>query len=475
MSNASYNNRMKGEHVLVAQESRSLKFTTNGIRGIANVDLTPATCTRIGQSMGTYLGGGKVLVGTDYRVSGAMVKSGLVAGLLGSGVNVEDAGFTPTPALQKYIKDTARFDMGLMITASHNPPEFNGIKVIDRDGIELPASKEREIESIFNNEVPGFSLPEWNGMGLLEHNPDIVKYYRKRIGEVIPIDGHGARDIHVVVDPGNGIACSYFKELLDDIGVRVTSIFDEPDGTFPNRVSEPTPRSLEQLKDAIVKERASFGIGFDGDGDRAIFIDDKGVFHWGDESFAVILNHLLETYKGWVVTPVSSSMLVDEIVNARGAKLEWTKVGSITVSRRMQELDAMIAGEENGGIFYTPFQPVRDGGVALALIIKILVKRNVPLSELFAELPKYHLHKETIKVENYLKDDILARIKKVTSEERRTLIDGVKIFKDGGSVLIRPSGTEPKFRSFADSKSMKGAIALAKWGIKLVKEAMNSI
>ncbi len=452
-----------------------LKFTTNGIRGIANQDLTPYTCARIGQSLGSFLGkNATVLVANDYRISGPMIKAGLIAGLLSTGVHVQDAGYAPTPALQKFVKDSCHFSMGLIITASHNPPEYNGIKVVDNDGIEIPPEKEREIERIYDAWLPGAGLCPWNATGILSTQAGVLENYIASIIENTNINKEQAKKITVVVDPGNGIACSYIDTLMHKLGVNYSAIFGEADGCFPNRVSEPTPDSLQALSKAVVDRGATFGIGFDGDGDRAIFVDGKGAFHWGDESFAVILNDLLQTYKGWVVTPVSSSVLVEDVVKAHGAKLEWTKVGSITVSRRMLDLDAIIAGEENGGIFYNPHQPVRDGGMALALITGIVSRTGGDLTSLFEALPKYHLHKETVMVPPEIKARIIEYISDITRDENRTLIDGVKIFKNGGSVLIRPSGTEAKFRSFADGPTPDVATELSTWGIKLVKEYLDS-
>lgn len=458
---------------------QELKFTTNGIRGIANQDLTPYTCARIGQALGNCLKREKdpsVIISTDYRTSGPIIKHAIISGLISTGINVTDAGHLPTPALQKYIKDTARYAMGLMITASHNPPQYNGVKVIDSDGIEIPPKKEVEIEKCYKNWKPDVDLPSWNATGHLTMESGAIDHYLASIVKNARIDQGSAHKVHVVVDPGNGITCAYFQALLDKLGVKYTSIFDTPDGTFPNRESEPTPDTLKMLSSKVVEEGASFGIGFDGDGDRAIFIDNEGTFHWGDESFAVILDDLLETYKDWVVTPVSSSVLVQDVVDAHGAKLEWTKVGSITVSRRMLELDAIIAGEENGGIFFNPHQPVRDGGMALALVIGVMTRQCCELSSLFKALPRYHLHKETIQVKHKDKDKIMSRVVDAVKKEhvdKLITIDGVKVFKDGGSVLIRPSGTEPKFRSFADGKSKDIAEHLSRWGIDLVKQAMK--
>jgi phosphomannomutase/phosphoglucomutase len=455
---------------------REFTFTTNGIRGIANVDLTPYTCARMGQAIGEFLGAGaSVILAIDYRVSGPMIKSALVSGLLSKGIHVHDAGEAPTPALQKYVKDTAAYAMGLIITASHNPPQFNGIKVVDSDGIEIPPEKERVIEQHYRDWHPALDLQAWNGIGELSRKEGIVDYYMDKVLGAVEIDKDRAKDFSIVVDPGNGITCCYIERFIKQLGAKCFTIFGEPDGCFPNRVSEPTPESLEALSRAVVEEGASFGVGFDGDGDRAIFVDDEGTFHWGDESFSVLLNELLKTYDGWIVTPVSSSVIVQDVVDAHGAKLEWTKVGSITVSRRMLELDAMIAGEENGGIFFKNHQPVRDGGIALALMLSVLSKNvGASLSDLFKALPKYYLHKETIPVENADKAKVFDYVLAATENENRLLLDGVKVFRDGGSVLIRPSGTEPKYRSFADGKTEEIATSLSKWGIQMVKDALEA-
>lgn len=456
---------------------RELKFTTNGIRGIANVDLTPYTCVRIGQSIGNYLmkntKNPTVIVCNDYRTSGTMIRSALISGLLSTGVSVSDAGHVPTPALQKIIKDTGKYSLGLIITASHNPPAYNGIKVIDSDGIEIPPNKEAQIEKQYKTWKPDASLPAWHSTGALQSESGVLDNYMKSILHNANIDKEQAHNIHVIVDPGNGVTCSYIQTLLEKLGVKYSCIFDTPDGMFPNRESEPKPETLGRLIEKVVEEGASFGVGFDGDGDRAIFIDNEGIFHWGDESFAIILDELLETYKGWIVTPVSSSVLVEEVVKAHDAQLEWTKVGSITVSRRMLELDAIIAGEENGGIFYMPHQPVRDGGMALALIMGLLTRQCCELGSLFKALPQYFLHKETIHVEQKDKEKIMAYVLESVKDENILTLDGVKVFKDGGSVLIRPSGTESKFRSFADGKTQEIAESLSKWGIELIKQAQE--
>ncbi|HME50851.1 MAG TPA: phosphoglucosamine mutase [Candidatus Lokiarchaeia archaeon] len=455
---------------------RELKFTTNGIRGIANVDLTPYTCVRIGQSVGNYLKKTKnptVIVCNDYRTSGDIIRNALISGLLSTGVNVSDAGHVPTPALQKIIKDTGKYTLGIIITASHNPPEYNGFKIIDSDGIEIPPKKELEIEKQYKAWKPDVSLPQWHSTGALQSESGVLDHYMKSILQNANVDKDQSHNVHVIVDPGNGVTCSYIQTLLEKLGVKYTCIFDTPDGKFPNRESEPKPETLKVLIEKVVEEGASFGVAFDGDGDRAIFIDNEGVFHWGDESFAIILDDLLETYKGWIVTPVSSSVLVEDVVKAHDAQLEWTKVGSITVSRRMLELDAIIAGEENGGIFYKPHQPVRDGGMALALITALVTRKCCELSSLFKALPKYYLHKETIHVEHKDKERIMARVLDYVKDETILTLDGVKVFKDGGSVLIRPSGTEPKFRSFADGQTQEIAETLSKWGIDLIKQAQE--
>jgi len=204
------------------------------------------------------------------------------------------------------------------------------------------------------------------------------------------------------------------------------------------------------------------GVAYDGDGDRAIFVDEKGEIHWGDRTFALIEKFFLQNNPGEnIITPVSSSHLIKEIADEYGGRVVWTKVGSIIVAHLMKKLNAKLGGEENGGVLYAPHLPVRDGAMTAALILEIMAKTDKKLSELLAELPLYHVSKNKLECPNELKErvleDFIQQIKDVTIDT----IDGVKIrFPDKSSILIRPSGTEPIYRFYAEGKTKERAVQL---------------
>jgi len=434
-------------------------FGTNGIRGVVNRDLTPEFVMKVGRAVGTFFEGGRILVGYDGRTSSPMFTRAAVAGLISTGCTVYDVGLAPTPAIQHAVKHH-RADGAVIITASHNPPEYNGIKVVGDDGIELPREREIEIENIFFDEQ--FRRVEWDEIGEMHRLPGILDGYIEAVKQHVDVDAVQQRRFHVVVDPGNGVGGLGAPYLLREMGCRVTTMNANIDGTFPGRPPEPRPENLHELVSTVRAVNADAGVAYDGDGDRAIFVDEKGEIHWGDRTFALIEKFFLQNHPGeTIVTPVSSSYLVKEIADDYGGRVVWTKVGSIIVAHLMKKINAKLGGEENGGVLYAPHQPVRDAAMTTALILEIIAKTEKKLSELLAELPLYHVLKDKLECRNELKErvleDFIQRIRDVTIDT----IDGVKIwFPDKSSILIRPSGTEPIYRFYAEGKTRKRAVQL---------------
>jgi len=440
-------------------QSKRRLFGTNGIRGVVNRDLTPEFVTKVGMAVGTFFKGGRILVGCDGRTSGPMFTRAVVAGLTSTGCTVYDVGLAPTPAIQYAVKHH-RADGAVIITASHNPPEYNGIKVVGDDGIELPREREIEIENIFYDEQ--FRRVEWNEIGEIHRLPGILDIYIEAVKRHVDVDAIQSKRLYVVVDPGNGVGGLAAPYLLREMGCRVTTMNANIDGTFPGRPPEPRPENLHELASAVRAVNADVGVAYDGDGDRAIFVDEKGEIHWGDRTFALIEKFFLQNNPGEnIITPVSSSHLIKEIADEYGGRVIWTKVGSIIVAHLMKKMNAKLGGEENGGVLYAPHLPVRDGGMTAALILEIMAKTDKKLSELLAELPLYHVSKNKLECPNELKErvleDLVQQIKDVTIDT----IDGVKIwFPDKSSILIRPSGTEPLYRFYAEGKTRERAVQL---------------
>ncbi len=434
-------------------------FGTNGIRGIVNKELSVEIAVKIGGAIGTFFQQGDIVVGHDARTSGPMLAKAVMAGLNATGCNVLFAGMVPTPALQYAVKNS-KADGSVIVTASHNPPQYNGIKVVWNDGIELSREQEIEIEDIFFDEKTKYS--KWNDLGTIRQLHGIINDYLEAIKQHVDCDRIVSKGYHVVVDAANSVGSLAAPILLRDLGCRTTTINANIDGTFPGRIPEPRPENLGDLASTVKALGADLGVAYDGDADRAIFVDESGEIHWGDKTFALVEKHFLESNPGEkIVTPVSSSTLVRDVAEAYNGEIVWTKVGSIIVSHKMKETKARLGGEENGGIFYGPHQSVRDGAMATALILDIMAKASQKLSSMLGEMPRYFLRKSKVHCPHELKEKAMEKLIEQVKILNTTTIDGVKIwFEDKSSILVRPSGTEPIYRLYAEAKKEKRASQL---------------
>lgn len=444
-------------------------FGTNGIRGLVNVDLTSEMAVEVGCAVGTFFKRGTVILGYDARTSGPMLARAVIAGLNATGCTVFLAGMAPTPALQFAVKNH-KVDGGVIITASHNPPEYNGIKVLWNDGVEISHEQEVEIESIYFKRKA--RLAKWDKVGEIHDLPGVTDEYVKAIEKHIDIKLLTKKHYHVVVDAANSVGALAAPRLLRELGCAVTTINANIDGTFPGRLPEPRPENLADLALTVKSVGADLGVAFDGDADRSVFVDELGDIHWGDKTFALVEKYFLKENKGGkIVTPVSSSTLVKDIAEAYDGEIVWTKVGSVTVSQTMKKTRAKLGGEENGGIFYGPHQAVRDGAMATALILDIMAKTGKRLSKLLAELPEYYIEKDKTECPEKLKEKVLEKLIRQLKKLNINTIDGVKIwFRDRSAILIRPSGTEPIYRLYAEAKTEEKASKLVKeYRLKLDK------
>lgn len=445
-------------------------FGTNGVRGVVNVELTPEMAIKLGASIGTFFGKGKnLIIGYDARTSGPMFAKAVTSGLMAAGCTVYDVGLASTPAIQFSVKNH-NMDGGVIISASHNPPQYNGIKCVWSDGIETSHEQEAEIEAIYFNNTINYAA--WNELGIKRELPNVNEEYKDAIKKHVNPNLIAEKKFHVVVDAANSVGGIALPPLLRELGSKVTTINANIDGTFPGRLPEPRPESLGDLSATVKAVGADLGVAFDGDADRSIFCDSHGVIYWGDKTFAVVIKqYLLKNPSAKIVTPVSSSTLIKDTVEAYKGQLIWTKVGSVTVSQTMKAENANLGGEENGGIFYRPHQAVRDGAMTTALLLNIMAETGKSLAELIAEQPQYFLEKAKIECPNGKKEPLLKRLYEEVKNENVSTIDGVKIwFNNASAILIRPSGTEPVFRLYAEAKDQEKAIKLvADYTAKLEK------
>ncbi len=297
-----------------AKSARKL-FGTNGVRGILNKDLTPQMVLDLSESIGTFFGQtidcSKILLGWDGRTSSPMLADIVASGLVNAGCKVYQAGMAPTPAIQ-FLTKIQGLNGGVMVTASHNPPEYNGIKVIDKDGVEISPKDELIIENIYFKKK--FERKDWNHLGEKLSIQDGLDTYREAIRQKVDEEKISKSKLKIVVDPANGVGSLVTPYLCRELGCEIITINANIDGNFPGRLPEPRPANLESLCKAVKVSQADLGVAHDGDADRAIFVDERGQVHWGDKSFALIVEHFLRNNPGEeIVTPVSSSQMIEII------------------------------------------------------------------------------------------------------------------------------------------------------------------
>ena len=444
-------------------------FGTFGVRRIVNQELTPEFASKLAAAYGTIIKG-TVAVGGDPRTSTEMIKHSVIAGLLSSGCKVIDLGILPTPAVQFAVRNY--YDGGVMITASHNPPKYNGLKFVDKDGIGIHDEMEEKIEDMYFNENP--DRVSWNELGEVFENHGIIDKYIENVFNRVDSDVIKKAKLKVIVDCGSGAACFTTPYLLRKLGCEVTTMNCQPDGFFPGRNPEPTSENLQELKEVVKSTNADLGIAHDGDADRTICIDENGNFVFGDKTFALVeKDMLIENGGGTIVTTVATSAAIYDIAKEYKGEVIATRVGDLLVARELKDRKGLFGGEENGGLIFPDFVYGRDAALSTAKIVEIIAKENKSLSELIEELPKYYSAKLKVECPDDLKTDVMEKIVDATCEYEVDTKDGVKILTDEGWVIIRPSGTEPIFRCFAEAENEEDANKMAEWGISLVKENLE--
>ena len=442
-------------------------FGTNGIRGVVNEDMNSDLALGIGKAWGTYLKKTikkpKVVIGTDARLSNQMLKNAISAGFIATGCDVVDVGLVPTPTLQ-YVVREKNYDSGIIITASHNPPQFNGIKGVARDGTEFSKDIEEEIEKIYFAE--DYSLADWKNVGNLSQWDGAIDLYINGILNTVDVELIKEKQFHIVLDCGNGAGSLVTPILLNKLGCKITELYCEPDGMFPGHNSEPIPENLADLIKKVPDVGADIGAAQDGDADRAIFIDEKGNYIWGDKSLALGAKYATKQNNGGIaVTPVTTSSCFDDVVKENKGEVIHTMVGSPIVARVMIEKKSVFGGEENGGLIFPELQYCRDSAMSIAKMLEIMAKENKKLSELIDEIPKYEVYKTRIPCPNDKKEIVMKTLATQTRDDSSVIkvddTDGVKLYVKDGWVLMRPSGTEPIFRVYSETKDKNTAEELA--------------
>lgn len=445
-------------------------FGTNGIRGMANEYLSCELATKIGRSVGAVLGR-DVAVAMDPRTSSQMIKSALCAGLMSVGANVHDLGMVPTPALQHYIRVRPGITGGVMITASHNPPEYNGIKCISGDGTECSPSEESRIETLYESGVDPVS---WDHIGTISQVNCAGEEYVESIVSKVDAEAIRAAKLTICIDCANGASANTTPLLLKRLGVRAITLNGNPQGEFPGHPSEPTEDNLDALKRMVVDTGANLGAAHDGDADRCIFITESGRYVGGDQSLALLAEHIVcSNGGGSVVVTVATSSVVKDAVASAGGRTIVTAVGSPIVARTMIEESSIFGGEENGGLIFSDHQYCRDGAMGLARMLE-LVATSGSLDDLVDGLPTYTTVKRTIACDDSVKSGLCEIVAANHHGESMNRVDGLRIDYEDGWVLMRPSGTEPKFRIYSESRDPETAMIRSQKFTDEIEAAINT-
>lgn len=424
-------------------------FGTNGIRGVFSEELSLEFVSDIVSSVATYFKRGPILVGYDGRDSSPLVAKVACSAINSCGLDCSLAGLVPTPALE-YATRVLGYSGGIMITASHNPPQYNGLKPAARDGVEISREDELVIEDIYFNKK-WIKNPKKFGKTSAESR--VIRTYLDGIKSRVSASKIKSKKFKVVLDLGNGAQAVTAPSLCKDLGCTTFLINEKIDGQFPGRGSEPTPGNLKSLSRTVMQKKADFGVAFDGDGDRSIFCDNHGKILTGDKSALLLANYLLrKNPKSKVVTCLNSSSAIEEIASKTKSSVIRTKVGSVEVSRRMVPEKALVGFEENGGFMYGKHNSVRDGAMTMALVLDLMADSGKTVSEEMSLLPPTYTTKDKVSCSKKEAEKIIAQLKKEHRNSDTT--DGIKlVFDEKNWIMIRPSGTEPIARIYAEADS----------------------
>ena len=449
-------------------------FGSSGTRGVVGDGLSPEFVLRIAKAAGTVWSGDRVFVARDTRTSGELFTNAAASGLASVGVDVDRLGITPTPAAVRYAD--VHGVPGLVITASHNPPEYNGVKLVGADGVELGVDRLERIEEHILAEE--FAIAAWDGVGAVDRVASANRAYVSELLDSVDREAIAAADLTVAVDPGHGAGAVTSPDFFRRLGCSVVTVNATPDGFFPGRQPEPVASRLDDLRALVTAADADVGIAHDGDADRAVFVDETGAFVAGEASFAALAAAELGAGDTAVAAVNVSQRLVD-VCDRVGADLALTPIGSTNIITRIRELRAAgervpVAGEGNGGVFFPDYRLVRDGAYTGAKFLELAAER--PVSDLVAPYSDYENVRRNLTYDTDAELDAMldaAREFAATADADPDTTDGYRLDYGDAWVLVRPSGTEPKVRVYAEARDADRARTLAEDAAAPLRAALD--
>ncbi len=456
-----------------AKSHGDLIISVSGVRGTVGSALDPSLLTRFAAAFGTLVEGQTVVVGRDTRTSGPMAHHAVLAGLIATGCKVIDVGICPTPTVL-FMSKALNAGGSLVITASHNPIDWNGIEFASKSGRLLSEAERARLMAIY--ESGDFKLAPWDKQGEVALMDTAVDQHIAGVlsCDWIARDQTQSHGLKVVIDCGNGAGSVISPSLLKALGCEVVELNCVPDGYFP-RPAEPTPDALDQLCEAVKLEGADLGLAHDGDADRLVLVSEEGTPLSSEYTFALAAEFLLNKRKGDIVATVSTSRMLDDVADRHGVKLHRTPVGVGFVVEKMRETGAVIGGEGTGGVIYPELQYTTDGIASIAAIIQFLAESSsLTVSEVITSIPSYAICKEKLEVPSQQIADVVLQLAiESYKDETLDLADGVKRVWEDRWVNIRKSGTEPVIRVFSEAQTLEEAQYLCNSTLDTLRSLMQ--
>ncbi|HHZ91676.1 TPA: phosphoglucosamine mutase [Candidatus Poribacteria bacterium] len=452
----------------------NLIISASGVRGTIGGSFSPTEISRFATAFGTLIGGQTVVVGRDTRTSGEMVRGSLISGLVATGCDVIDVGVCPTPTILLTSKKIGA-EGSVTITASHNPIDWNGLKLATKSGRLLSADAQRQFQEIYKSEKA--NLVSWDQLGSVETDDSAIDYHIAQILELdwINLDQIRHLSLKVAIDAGNGAGSIISPMLLRQLGCEVIEINCTPNGIFP-RSSEPNQEALKELCQVTKSEGAHVGLAHDGDADRLVLVSDQGVPLSSEYTYALIADFLIGRRNGNLVATVSTSRMLDDVADKYGVELHRTPVGVGYVVEKMEQIGAALGGEGTGGVIYPEILHTADGITSIAAIVQLLASSNKNVMDLVSLIPRYWMDKKKIDMPSQdVSEAVLDSALTVFENDDLDTMDGVKRIWDDKWVNIRKSGTEPVIRVFSEARSIQEAKDLCNSTVETLKSLMKHV
>ncbi|MBC7785556.1 MAG: phosphoglucosamine mutase [Burkholderiales bacterium] len=454
----------------------ALMIGVSGLRGTVGGTLTPMVAMRMASAFACWLkqtqkpANGRyfrVVVGRDGRPSGPYVRDAVFSGLMASGIETVDLDIVTTPGVAMMVKH-ARADAGLVITASHNPIQWNGIKLLTRDSVAPPPDAVAEIRKLYDDQVTSYERVE--NLAAPARNTETHALHTKRILDYIDVLGVSSKRYKVVLDSVNGAGCVATNTLLSKLGCSVIHINNTPNGQFPHE-PEPTKANLTQLADEVKRHGAVVGFAQDPDADRLAIIDEHGEYIGEEYSLVLCAQWLLSKKPGVAVTNLSTSRMLDDIAARNGSRVIRTPVGEAHVVDAMIREKAVVGGEGNGGVIDLRVVPGRDSMVGMAYVLQLMADTGKTISQLVAQTPKYEIVKSKFECRREDAERAVAAIRSRYASEKIDVQDGIRIDWPDAWVHARASNTEPIMRIIAEAPDRATADAR----IAAVQEVVKTV